>query len=60
MDINQIFNNFDKDKGGDLSEKEFYKMMLVIDPRITNYEAVYLFRKVDKTGDGKISMDEFK
>ncbi len=54
LDITQIFKNFDKDHGGDLSEKEFYKMMLVIDPRITHYEAVYLFKKVDRDGSGSV------
>jgi len=33
---------------------------MAIDPRITFYEATYLFKKVDKNGDGFVSIDEFK
>ena len=60
LDVNKIFDNFDKDKGGNLSVKEFYKMIIVIDPRITFSEAQYLFKKVDISGDGEVSYEEFK
>ena len=39
LDVNKIFEYFDKDKCGNLSVKEFYKMIIVIDPRITFSEA---------------------
>ena len=35
-------------------------MVQTIDPRITFYEASYLFQKVDQSGDGKVSLQEFK
>lgn len=54
-----IFKNFDKDKGGNLDPDEFYKMMAVIDPRITYNEAMHIFNEVDTSKDGHVSVQEF-
>lgn len=54
IDIQKIFNNFDKSKSGDLSPEEFYKMLQVIDSTISYSESYHIFTQVDQSKDGKV------
>ena len=49
LDIRDIFNKFDCDGGGFLDEGEFFTLLSNIDPRITSFEANYIFSVVDSS-----------
>jgi len=59
LHVAQIFKNFDKEKQGALDPLEFFQLLAVIDPRITQQEANHVFRIVDTSGDGKVTLEEF-
>ncbi|KAL4439078.1 hypothetical protein ABPG74_008853 [Tetrahymena malaccensis] len=59
LNVNHIFDKFDKDKGGSLDEQEFFQFIVSIDPRITSFESKAIFRVVDTSNDKKISLQEF-
>ncbi|KRX07671.1 Protein kinase-like domain [Pseudocohnilembus persalinus] len=60
IDIQDIFQHFDTDKGGFLDQQEFSSFLKKIDPSLTESEAINVFQKVDVSGDGQISFKEFQ
>lgn len=59
LNIHTIFDKFDKDKGGDLDEREFWAFLQCISPRINLEESKEIFKVVDSSKDKKISLGEF-
>ncbi|CAD8095363.1 unnamed protein product [Paramecium sonneborni] len=60
LNLEQQFKIFDQDKGGNLDLNEFYNFIQALDSRVTHKEVEHLFKLVDKSGDQKVSIDEFK
>lgn len=60
LNMQQIFNNFDLDKQGDLDIQEFTKLLRVIAPKIKDHEIKDCFKRFDINKDGTISFIEFK
>ena len=60
LNTKTIFDNFDKDHGGSLEKDEFLRMCAVVDPAITAGESYFIFKQIDQSGDGKISLAEFQ
>lgn len=50
---------FDKDKNGNISEKELYKMMKAIGTPISREEIKTILNSLDKSGDNEINFEEF-
>lgn len=55
----QLFNQYDADKSGYLDKNELRKIMESSGHKFTEQEIQDILRKADKSGDGKISFDEF-
>ena len=60
LNIDQIFNNFDTDKGGSLDKYEFSKLLKVIKHDVTLEEVIAVIEIIDDDGTGDISLEEFK
>lgn len=60
MDIQSIFNKYDKDGGGDLDINEFGKLLRLVAPALKDYEIEDVFKYFDINGDKKIQFSEFK
>ncbi|KAL5255787.1 hypothetical protein ACHWQZ_G011123 [Mnemiopsis leidyi] len=59
-EIMEAFNLIDVDKGGEISLEELRHAMKSADVGITKPEMEYMFRKVDRNGDGNITFSEFR
>ncbi len=58
-EIKSNFDFFDRDGNGSIDEKEFGKLLLVIEPKATAEEIEKGFAIVDEDGDGSIDFTEF-
>ena len=59
MELEKIFQNFDKTKDGNLDFTEFTKLCHVIDKTLPSEDVKCIFRKFDKNNTGDISYFEF-
>jgi Ca2+-binding EF-hand superfamily protein len=59
INIQDIFNHFDKDKSGKLDENEFHNFICKIDPTLTFLESTSVFEKIDRYNKKKITFEEF-
>ncbi|XP_063674982.1 uncharacterized protein LOC134811820 [Bolinopsis microptera] len=59
-EIVEAFNLMDVDQGGEISLEELRDAMKDADVGITKTEMDYMFRKVDRNGDGNLSLSEFR
>ncbi|KAF3765184.1 EF-hand [Cryphonectria parasitica EP155] len=53
------FNEYDQDRGGNISAEEFGRVMRKTNPSITDDEVAKIIKEVDLDGDGTINFDEF-
>ena len=58
-DYRKVFNLFDKDKNGTLSQQEFARMVRLLGKNITDDEVKVLFAQVDNNHNGMIEFKEF-
>ena len=58
-DLQDIFDQFDKDKDGKISGKELANAMVSMGQNSTDDEINEMMREVDLNQDGKIDFDEF-
>ena len=58
-DLQDIFDQFDKDKDGKISGKELANAMISMGQNPTDDEINEMMREVDLNQDGKIDFDEF-
>ncbi len=58
-EIEDNFKFFDSDNNGFIDDKEFEKLMKIIEPRARTREIEKGFAIVDKDGDGAIDFSEF-
>ena len=56
IDLKKLFSTLGFAANHDLSFKEFSKLLKSINPKITSDELVYFFEKMDKNGDGSVSL----
>ena len=60
LNIEEIFNYFDKDKNNSLDLEEFSQMITSIDSTILTKEIDYVFKEFDQDGNQTIELSEFK
>ena len=58
-ELQDIFDQFDKDKDGKISDKELKNAMVSMGQSPTDDEISEMMREVDLNQDGKIDFDEF-
>jgi len=58
-EFRKSFDHFDKDHSGSLEKHELKACLSSLDQELNDDELDALMQKVDKSGDGKISFDEF-
>merc|ERR1712054_62383 len=58
-DLGRIFREFDRNRDGDISEREFLRAMDKLRLDVTDSEARRLMRRFDRNNDGRISYREF-
>ena len=58
-EIQSNFDFFDRDGNGRIDEKEFGKLLLVLEPKTTPEEIKNGFSIVDENNDGSINFSEF-
>jgi hypothetical protein len=58
MTLKKVFNDFDKQKDGKLSENEFIKMMNKLDKTMPNDEIIEAFNLIDEDGSKTIEYEE--
>ena len=58
MNLKKVFNDFDKQKDGKLSENEFIKMMNKLDKTMPNDEIIEAFNLIDEDGSKTIEYEE--
>ena len=58
-EIKEVFDNFDKDGSGTLDKGEFHLCTTGVGLVLTDAEVSETLEKLDKSGDGLISFDEF-
>jgi Ca2+-binding EF-hand superfamily protein len=58
MTLQKVFNDFDKQKDGKLSENEFFKMMNKLDKTMPQDEIMEAFNLIDEDGSKTIEFDE--
>ena len=58
MTLQKVFNDFDKQKDGKLSENQFFKMMNKLDKTMPNDEILEAFNLIDEDGSKTIEFDE--
>ncbi len=57
--IREEFDFFDKDKNGEIDQKEFWELLKIISPKATEEQAYEGFDIIDENDDGVINFDEF-
>ncbi|RUS85783.1 hypothetical protein EGW08_006412 [Elysia chlorotica] len=57
--LGELFNKFDADKSGFLDKEELRKVLESCGHKFTEAEINEILRSADKSGDGKISFEEF-
>ena len=60
ISVDQMFLQFDSNKGGQLDINEFYNLLVSLDPRITFKESQHVFEVLDISKDGSISKKELE
>merc|ERR1712139_616304 len=58
-DLNRVFREFDTNRDGEISEREFLRAMDKLRLDLTDKEARRLMRRFDRNNDGRISYREF-
>merc|ERR1711998_346937 len=58
-DLGRLFREFDRNRDGDISEREFLRAMDKLRLDVTDSEARRLMRRFDRNNDGRISYREF-
>lgn len=58
MSLQKVFNDFDKQKDGKLSETEFIRMMEKLDKTMPKDEIIEAFNLIDQDGSKTIEFDE--
>ncbi|KAG6367770.1 hypothetical protein INS49_001965 [Diaporthe citri] len=53
------FNEYDTDKGGNITVEEFARVMRKTNPSVSDEEVSKIISEVDLDGDGTINFDEF-
>ncbi|KAH8753829.1 hypothetical protein F5883DRAFT_189119 [Diaporthe sp. PMI_573] len=53
------FNEYDTDKGGNITVEEFARVMRKTNPNVSDEEVSKIISEVDLDGDGTINFDEF-
>ncbi|KAJ4403855.1 hypothetical protein N0V82_010589 [Gnomoniopsis sp. IMI 355080] len=53
------FNEYDQDRGGNISTEEFGRVMRKTNPSVSDEEVAKIISEVDLDGDGTINFDEF-
>lgn len=56
IDLKKLFTTLGFQGNHDLSSKEFAKLLKSINPNIKSDQLVYFFEKMDKNGDGTVSL----
>ena len=59
-ELKQIFDLFDADRSGTISNKELRDVVLMLQPDSNDNEIAEMIKTIDVNGDGNISFDEFK
>merc|ERR1712167_343407 len=57
--MDRLFREFDRNRDGDISEREFLRAMDKLRLDLTDREAKRLMRRFDRNNDGRISYREF-
>merc|ERR1712216_342139 len=58
-EMDRLFREFDRNRDGDISEREFLRAMDKLRLDLTDKEAKRLMRRFDRNNDGRISYREF-
>merc|ERR1711975_192113 len=58
-ELDRLFREFDRNRDGDISEREFLRAMDKLRLDLTDSEARRLMRRFDRNNDGRISYREF-
>ena len=60
LNVEEIFNMYDKNDSQTLDFQEFSEMIQKIDENVTDKEIEYIFRRLDQDGNESIEVDELK
>jgi len=55
----QVFEEFDKNRGGDLNEAEMKQLLRKQDPLLDDYDISQIYKAIDTDGGGSVSFLEF-
>jgi Ca2+-binding EF-hand superfamily protein len=58
-ELRQNYDRFDSDGDGWIVEKEFSRLLQLLDSDLSNDECMLAFESADEDGDGSISFEEF-